>query len=1354
MRILPTLLAFSLLLVTSATFAQRYATANGAWSGAIWATTPNGVAGSAATPTATDDVYTNGRNITVTTNANCRNLFISYNISNSLSLGSLRTVTITGTLSGYDDTNLTEEFPVTNVFTFGSGSSLIFTGVNVQPQYSPYVIYFWDSSVPLGRATFNFGAGVTRGLILPIDFGALARVSTGILSMDPGATLSGSAATLDISTGASIVTSDQIGSFNSITVSGTITTTSGINATSLTVNSGGLISTSGVITTTNTTITGTVTTSNAINTGTNFTMNSTGILNTSYIGGSGWFSGSAPGTINLDPTSTVNFSANGAQTIPITTYGHLTLSGSGTKTASGTGSLTFAGNINNSSSSVTFSPTQDVLFTGSAATQTISGTGAINFASGVEIDKTSGSVNLNRSVTIAGGLTVSSGTLNLGSQTVTLSNGNITNTGTFNPGTSTFIINGATQISGTGVGFNNLTIGASGSFVAPSGSLTISGNLLNNGSLNSFNANSGTLLFNGTADQSISGSFTLNNITCSNSGTNGVGVSGTINLLGVLSLSSGKFDADGIGGTSGVLIVRSTDEGSGGRIAALGTPSNFTGNVTVERYVTAPEDYRYLAIPVIGADVGMLQDDIAVTGNFSNPTTPAQNANVVNQTSASIFTFNGATQAFAAVGSGAATSATSLSNTTGYTVWTYNSSDVVIDVTGTIGKGNINLSGLAAGQYNLVPNPYPSAIDWDLITTTGFSNSMYLTTGQGTFATYTKGGGIGVNHPNNNWGGEIALGQSFYVQSTSATLLPLTEAAKTSTYDFVRENEAVDYFKIKLQGPNNSDELAIAFRDGATRQLDEAFDAPKKLNPAGLANLSSYIESPSVDFAINVLPKIDCNETVKLKMSQVVAGQHSISFNSLEKLLLGYQLKLKDNFTGQEKAVSEGFVYDFSVDLTDPATTADGRFEVLLGSPRVDPGYEFGLTSSYDCSSEFVKVTFANAQTGVNYLFKLNDQSLHEPVQAIGSNDVVLIPKAQLQYGSNKLNLTASSVCGAHIYNQAITVNLYELDEITSVTPASICDSGSTTLSAQGASSTGSYRWYESQNAIEPLANQFSSSLLTGNLSESKTFYVSAVNSYGCESLNRTAVTATVEARKEITSAVGASICGKGELTLQASGAPANGSYRWYESEQGGSAIQGAVNARFTTPMLENSKTYYVTAVTSLGCESNVRVPVVATVDALPAVSIAVDGMDLSVNPGNNSIQWFKDGVALEGETSSELTIRETGEYSVMLTNSLGCTSSSEGMEFIVLGVEDAATKNGFTVYPNPTEGLITISGNDFENIQISFWNANGKQISDAVITDRSEKILKADITKYPKGLYLINIKKNNTVVQFKTIKK
>jgi hypothetical protein len=1285
---------------------QIYAATDGAWDtntgsvNNIWSTDKNAVVGTVGLrPTASDDVFTNGKLVSVDVNVSCRNLYVSHNTANSLSIGSLKIITVTGTLSGWDVAADMEEFPNTNVISFASGSSLVFTASNIQPAYDPYVVYFWDASVPLGRATFNFGSGVTKNVIISLDFGTLARIQSGTLSVDPGAVLSGSGATLRIDANASLVTDDPIGSFNSITCTGSINTTNTISAANLTINSGGSLTTSSTIsltnnftinsggqvnssngiTTVNTSISGTCNTSSFLNTSTNFTLGSTGLLATTFNGATqteGWWSSTnrPGGSVTIDASSTVNFSATANQNVPLLTFGNLTLSGSGTKTVSGTGSLIITGNLTNNSSSATFNvPTQEVLFSGAAANQVISGSGPITFSNGIEVDKSSGSLTLNRALTVANGVTVTSGTLNLGSQTLTLPSGNISNSGTFTPGTSTVIVNGSTSIAGS-VSFNHLSVGASGTFTAPTGTLNIAGNLTNNGA---FNANSGTLAFNGSQDQSISGTVTINNLTVNNTGTNGVGISGNVNLIGRLTISSGKFDADGIGGSSGLFTIKSSSVTSGGSIGTLSSPSAFSGNISIERFIDGPADWRYLSMPLLTTssggttNVGQWKAYFPVTGEFSDPSPTGSNGVVCSDPAsvncASIFTFDpslGASGSYVDVGSGGTVASTALDYRTGYSAYTYLSGSFTLSVSGSPVSGDVSIP-LKTG-YNLIPNPYPSPIDWDLITTSNTTNTIYFTTGQGSFATYLKGNPCtGCSSFNSGWTGEVAIGQAFWIESTGATSLPLTETSKVTSATFVREAAPRDYFRVTLKTGAKEDDAIIRFSEGATDSLEYALDAKKRKN-FSFINLSSYNGDPSLDYAINTIPFISCTGSVKLNVTNVAVGSHALKFTELETITRGYEISLLDKFTNTTTKVESNSEYAFEV-TSDTASFGAGRFELNVVSPEVDVARDLLISSTQECNSQFVRVDLNNSQNGIQYVFKAGDSALHPPVIGDGDNAFALIDKSLLDFGLNKLNLVASSLdgCNAHIFNEAISVRFDEIKEITSTTSAQTCGEGQVTLSASGASTNGFYKWYEAEDAIEAIPGEYSSAL--------------------------------------------------------------------------------------TTPVLTTSKMYYVTAVNASGCESFVRAPVEAKVVTTNKPLITAEGNTLVVN-AKTGIQWLKNGSAINGATGPQYDMKSEGIYSVSVTKD-GCTTVSDAFEYVVSSVEEKGTVHGYTLSPNPTTDILFVNTPENSEVSVKIYDSKGRKLN---ITGQRVNAhqMSFDLKESRDGLYLVNIQTSNKLVQLKAIKR
>ncbi len=702
------------------------------------------------------------------------------------------------------------------------------------------------------------------------------------------------------------------------------------------------------------------------------------------------------------------------------------------------------------SSPVTFSGTTVISGGSPVEFGSIAVTGTLTPSINIQIDGNvvnNGTINAGSATTTFGGTTTISGssassfnnieiTGLLTAPTSTTMNvaGNFVNNGTFTHSNGTVTFNGNTSLSGTAAtSFYGVTI--TGAFTAPSSStLSIAGNFSNTGT---FNHNNGTILFNGTTSaQSITGTFTFNNVNISNPSK--VNNNGSISLIGTLALvSSGAIDADGSG--SGVLTIRSTSVNSGGRVATLGTPANFTGQVTVERFVNGPAGWRYISMPLTNGNAGMWQSIFPVTGNFSNPS-PAGVNNVTDSSAPSVYYWNSSTQAYVAVGSGAATGSTSLSDLTGYSPYTYLSGDFTISQRGNIRTGNASIS-IASSGYALVPNPYPSAIDWDNVTRTGLSNTMSIRVANGVFASYVAGG-LATNAPYPGLTGEVATGQSFWIESAGATSLTLTESSKTSgQYQFLREKAPENYLRIALSSESQRDEALVWFLEGASTGFDAAFDARKMRNgyfepgdgKVSYLNISTRSLGDSTDYAINAISPLSCNTSLNLRVKDVEAGDHTIEFSSLETLSLGYQVVLVDRFMGTEKIVSNGFHYDFIVS-DDSTSYADDRFSlrfILPGSAYINSQVPPQINIESPCDPQNLAVN-VQTQSNVSYQFIQNGVAIGESF--LGNGDFVTfnIPKNQLEEGTNQFDMEASvpKGCDRFVYRDVISYDFVTVDSV------------------------------------------------------------------------------------------------------------------------------------------------------------------------------------------------------------------------------------------------------------------------------------------------------------------------------------
>lgn len=600
------------------------------------------------------------------------------------------------------------------------------------------------------------------------------------------------------------------------------------------------------------------------------------------------------------------------------------------------------------------------------------GTRLVTFSGSTTLSGTS-VTNLNR-VTITGTLTApaSPGSFNV--------SGNWINNGTFNNNNGTVSFNGTTTISGSSQSnFFHVTIAGSSTLTGSSGIMGIAGNFVNNGT---FNANNGTVLFNGTVlAQTVSGSaLTFNDITVSNPITPGLQIANTSRLNGTLTLTAGAFfDADGPSGT-GVFIVSSTSQTQGGRIAALPNPTNFTGQVTIERFVHGRPggDYRYLSMPITsGANVGVWRNSIFVTGNFSDRNTNADNANILDggNTNPSVFTYNSATQTFVGVsGGGGLTTATAVSSRTGYSAYNFNNGDITISYRGTIERGDvpINISGVN-GNFNLVPNPYPSQIDWDNVVKTNVNNAMYLRVDNNVFSSYV--GGIATNRPFGGWTGEISTGQSFWVVSNGGgATLTLREADKTgnSNYFLLTAQNADDYFRIALSKEGGMrDEIVLRFADNASDAFDPEFDARKLTNfslgdptsvaePKPFFNLASYLAGRDESFSINTVGRLNSVKIVNLSISDVEAGEYKLDFSEMYLLKSGYNVVLVDTYENREYDVTDGFQYSFTV-TKNKMTFGRDRFHLRINgeSARETTSTDFAISAYPNPTSDVVYVNLS-----------------------------------------------------------------------------------------------------------------------------------------------------------------------------------------------------------------------------------------------------------------------------------------------------------------------------------------------------------------------------------------------------------
>lgn len=1250
------LIFFVFLVAQFSVFAQtaRFVVVNnGLWSSAsTWNTAADG-SGSSGVPLSGDDVRTNGRTVLIDGNYTVRRLLVEANTINGILYDNNQfdpfTITVTQFLAGYSASGATKP----TVAVIGNSSDITFKFTGASNASSPsLVIRNWSTAAPINNLIFdptgstittletqlNTGDGISGGEFLVRNN---IQVNGGFFKPNANIGQSGSAtitvssgSTLDLSAGN--ISGDAVTNstkFNNIVISGTVTTTN----------------------------------TNYFNTD-NITLNSNGVININASGANQtqgwWFQSTAPtGTISLN--GIVNYGASANQSIYTLSYGNLNLGGSGTKSVTATGSVNISKDLTFANTGITFTSSQLVTFNGTVAQQ-ISGGGTANFNGGLAINKT-GIFTVNQDINLTGTLDIIAGSYS-----------------TSTTGSATLFINGTSAIAGS-PSLNSLTINSGATLTAPASPSVISvfKDFTNNSSSSAFASGNGTVQFNGaSAVQSITGSAstTFNNISVTNT-TNPVSVQvqSSQNLKGVLTLSaSSVFDADGSSNASIFTLLSSADNATiDASIAALPTGASVSGNVTVQRFMSieGPNNtriYRYISSPVQNAQALDIQNEIPITGAFTGSSSCSGCG-----TNQSMFSYNEAVITGGIDGGyvnfPAATNTETLFSGLGYAI--YERGNVIPsglwDVRGPINSGNLILGGALGVTFtssgvpsddgwNLVGNPYPSTIDWNASgwTKTNLNGTIYMRdNATGTIASFN--GAIGTN------GGSryIATGQAFFVQASSANpSLAVSESAKAAGTQttFFREEAPTNLIRVTMKKDAVSDELVVHFRKDASSEFDSQMDARKLKNAT--FNFSSVTEANS-KLAINSLPLLGCSSEVKLDVSDAVSGGYQLSFSEFESFPTGVKISLLDKISNTTQDIRANSSYSFSVDQNNASTFGSDRF--VLHFSYVSASIE--MNSVEACLGSDAILTLKNSQPDLTYSFLSNGVQLVDALNGSGSDVILKIPSGKLKEGINTIDVKATS---------------------------STCSSISAATSIQ----------------VKSVSAPSVSTIITMN----------------------------------------GQSCREGSITLNALGASTDGSYRWYDTKDSPNAIENATVSTYFTPVLSSTKSYYVSVLSALGCESGRKEIVAEVVKYADAVIQQLDNTTLTSNFAKGN-QWYKDGKMIAGATNQQFKIDDTGIYKVEVKIG-NCSTSTEG-PYVVTGIESIDNEAVFSVFPNPTTGIVQVSVKANTSPKVDIQNSLGQSL--AKIEMKKEGLQykgSYDLGSNSNGLYFVRIIDETTGIQ--TVKK
>jgi len=484
---------------------------------------------------------------------------------------------------------------------------------------------------------------------------------------------------------------------------------------------------------------------------------------------------------------------------------------------------------------------------------------------------------------------------------------------------------------------------------ANGGLLNVNGDFVNNDSQVA-GAGTGTVALVGSATQDVGGNVAtqFQNLSV---GSAGATTSQTASIVRALTVSGTL--AIGSGQTFTLL-----SSASGTAYVVNNAGGTVSGIATVQRYITptnAGAGYRHYSSPVSGNTVadfttsGYSPVVNAAYNSANNPsqTTPYPTVFYYNQsrlaTSNAAYTVGDFDNGFLSPNA----LSDALVTAQGYTV-NINGTELVdfqgaLNQNASYARTNLGRGAQTRAGYQLLGNPYPSALNYDaLITnTTGMESALYVykSSGQytGTYTTYvpstsitngTTSGGPGVSA--NGGTSNIPVAQGFFMRTAAGQTgsVTFTTAARTTAPETAAfQRTAADSrptLALTLRNTSIANQTRVYFDQQATPAFDARYDAHYLPATHGL-DLASDISTEAL--AINGLPELTGATTVPLRLHAPVAGTYTLAVDELANLPAGYRAYLRDASTGTYTDLTT--TPSVSLALA-PGDAPTGRFALLF----------------------------------------------------------------------------------------------------------------------------------------------------------------------------------------------------------------------------------------------------------------------------------------------------------------------------------------------------------------------------------------------------------------------------------------
>jgi len=409
----------------------------------------------------------------------------------------------------------------------------------------------------------------------------------------------------------------------------------------------------------------------------------------------------------------------------------------------------------------------------------------------------------------------------------------------------------------------------------------------------------------------------------------------------------------------------STDSQTASLIDFNNASSSVNGNVTVQRYFTGANRPKMFGSPVVGSTVGTLGEGVWKALLYTETGQEFGIPRLLNSFTGSFRNANLVHSGALTVGRGYSIrkDASGTANFTG----AVNNGSISLPVTNTVG----NSFEITPSGFNLLSNPYPSALDWAQVNVNGTGASasgVQIWNG----STYTASATIGS-------------GQGFFIRATTSGNILLTNAARigsgTANNSFLRTEQVSKWLYLYAKNTNGGfhDALAFTFHANASASYDTSYDIPKIFVAAAPSSPLLFTRPSGTRLSLDVRPYPTTDLVIPFSIIVNSSGTYAFTTSAINDWYSDYSVFLKDSTSGGVAYTNMKTVdkYEFTKNTTD--TDASTRFSMVF---KYTPQANNSTTTSpigggSDGNGEAGGDTTSNADDNITGLFQgLPDREL------------------------------------------------------------------------------------------------------------------------------------------------------------------------------------------------------------------------------------------------------------------------------------------------------------------------------------------------------------------------------------------